>query len=111
MKPAPVVVVLVSLVSILAWRPSLSGPAAPSVPYPDGYRDWAHVKSAAVGPTNKRFASVGGFQHIHANREAMVGYRTRAFPEGSALVFDWLEMRELEGAFSEGARRQVDVMM
>jgi hypothetical protein len=64
-----------------------------------------------ISPTHKFFASIGGFQHIYANREAMVGYRTRAFPEGSIVVVDWLEMREKESVFEEGARRQVDVMV
>ena len=27
------------------------------------------------------------------------------------MVFDWLEMRDNNGAFEEGARRQVDVMV
>ena len=36
----------------------------------------------------------------------MTGYRTRTFPEGSIVVFDWLEMRDNNGAYEEGARRQ-----
>lgn len=94
------------LASVIAWQPS-----ADPVPYPVGYRGWAHVKSTAIGPAHKDFASSGGFQHIYANAEAMVGYRTRTLPEGSVVVFEWLEMREKDGAFAEGPRRQVDVMM
>lgn len=41
----------------------------------------------------------------------MAGYRTRAFPEGSVIVFDWLEMQDNNGAFLEGPRRQIDVMV
>ncbi len=41
----------------------------------------------------------------------MLGYRTSAFPEGSVIAFDWLEMTAVNGAFQEGARRQVDVMV
>ena len=41
----------------------------------------------------------------------MAGYRTRVFPEGSVIAFDWLEMSDNNGAFAEGARRQVDVMV
>jgi hypothetical protein len=81
------------------------------VPYPDGYRSWTHVKSGVIGPASKDFATIGGFQHIYANADAMTGYRTRAFPEGSIVVFEWLELEEKQGAFSEGPRRQVDVMM
>jgi hypothetical protein len=95
--------------SALAWQ--LASSVDVPVTYPEGYRSWTHVKSALVSPAHENFASIGGFQHIYANPEGMVGYRTRAFPEGSIVVFDWLEMRDNNGAFEEGARRQVDVMV
>ena len=81
------------------------------VAYPEGYRIWAHVKSTMVGPSHKNFATLGGFQHIYANEAAMSGYRTRNFPEGSVIAFDWLELTENNGAFQEGPRRQLDVMV
>lgn len=86
-------------------------PQAPAVPYPEGYRSWNHVKSAVVSPNHARFSSIGGFQHVYANAPALTGYRTRVFPEGSVIVFDWLEMTESQGAYAEGPRRQIDVMM
>ena len=92
---------------------STIGPPASSgsVPYPDGYRAWTHVKSTVIGPTHKDFARLGGFQHIYANPRAMTGYRTRVFPDGAIVVFEWLQMTENAGAFAEGPRRQVDVMV
>lgn len=96
---------------IFTWHPSVSADATAPVPYPEGYRGWMHIKSTLVGPTHPRFAIIGGFQHIYANSEAVVGYRTREFPEGSIVVFDWLELRDSNGAFREGPRRQVDVMV
>ena len=93
----------------IVWQ--LSGSAAAPVAYPEGYREWTHVKCGVIGPAHVSFATIGGFQHIYANPEAMRGYRTRVFPEGSIIAFDWLEMRENAGAFSEGPRRQVDVMV
>jgi len=81
------------------------------VAYPDGYRNWSHVKSTMIGPTHKNFATLGGFQHIYANEAAMKGYRSRDFPEGSVIAFDWLELTENNGAFLEGPRRQLDVMV
>jgi hypothetical protein len=93
----------------LVWQ--LSGSAAVPVPYPEGYRSWTHVKSGLIAPTHVSFATIGGFQHTYANAEAMTGYRTRVFPEGSVVVLDWLEMRDKAGTFTEGPRRQLDVMM
>lgn len=111
MKLAAVLLLLASLVSVLSRQPSVAADDAAPLAYPEGYRDWAHVKSTLISPAHKRFASIGGFQHIYANAEGMTGYRTGAFPEGSIVVFDWLEMRDNAGAFEEGARRQVDVMV
>jgi hypothetical protein len=109
MKLATILLLLALPGSALAWH--LSAPSDAPVAYPEGYRSWTHVKSALVSPTHQSFASIGGFQHIYANPQAMAGYRTRAFPEGSIVVFDWLEMRDKAGAFEEGPRRQVDVMV
>lgn len=81
------------------------------VPYPDGYRGWTHVKSTVISPTHKNFARTGGFQHFYANAQAVEGYRTRHFPDGSTIVVDWLEMTDNAGAFAEGPRRQLDVMV
>ena len=109
MKLITVLLLLTGLGSVLGWKSSASAEA--TVAYPEGYRNWVHVKSGVIGPTHKSFASLGGFQHIYANAEAIAGYRTRTFPEGSIVVFDWLEMKETAGAFEEGPRRQVDVMV
>ena len=97
--------------AVLVLAGVTSAPPVVPVPYPDGYRAWTHVKANVIGPAHKDFATQGGFQHIYANAEAMTGYRTRAFPEHSVVVFEWLEMTERDGAFAEGPRRQVDVMM
>ena len=109
-----VVIALVSLATlgiVLALHPNASASGTARVDYPEGYRSWTHVKSAVIGPAHRNFAATGGFQHIYANAEAMEGYRTRTFPERAVIVFDWLEMRENNGVFAEGPRRQVDVMV
>jgi hypothetical protein len=103
------ILVLFLTTSVLVWQ--LPALADSPVAYPEGYRDWVHVKSTVVSPAHKDFATIGGFQHIYANPQAMAGYRTHAFPEGSVIVFDWLDMKDKDGAFAEGARRQVDVMV
>lgn len=98
------------ILSVLAQSPAPKNTAA-NVPYPDNYRTWSHVKSAVISPSHKNFAVNGGFQHIYANAEALRGYRTRTFPEGSVIAFEWLEMTDTQGAYAEGPRRQLDVMV
>jgi hypothetical protein len=95
----------------LAFSGVVFAQSSSDVAYPEGYRNWVHVKSALVSPSHATYATNGGFHHIYANTEAMNGYRTRTFPDGSIIVFDWLEMQDNSGAFAEGARRQVDVMV
>lgn len=102
---------LALLTGFIAWQPLATPNVIAPVAYPEGYRTWAHVKSGVISPTHRNFANTGGFQHVYANAEAMVGYRTRAFPEGSIITFDWLEMRDTNGAYQEGPRRQLDVMV
>src|SRR4051794_24919278 len=92
---------------VLAVVIASSASGSDTVPYPENFRTWSHVKSGVIGPEHKNFANAGGLHHVYANKEAMVGYRTRQFPEASVIVFEWLEWREKDGAFLEGPRRQV----
>lgn len=105
-----ILVFAIAAASVLVWGQSISEDAA-QAEYPEGYRTWAHVKSGVIGRDHKNFAILGGFQHIYANAKGLEGYRTRQFPEGSVIAFDWLEMTDKDGAFVEGPRRQVDVMV
>jgi cytochrome P460 len=106
-----VIFLAVAATCIIAW--SLSSLAMPNdaVPYPVGYRKWAHVSSALIGPKNPAFKHSGGIHHIYANEKAMKGYRDGWFPDGSVLVADFLETRESEGVTMEGPRRRIDVMV
>lgn len=110
MRSATICLLLALAASSLGWGIA-SGNSATRIAYPEGYRDWTHVKSALMSPQHATFARMGGFHHIYANARAMTGYRTGEFPEGSVIVFDWLEMVEKEGMFIEGPRRQTDVMV
>jgi hypothetical protein len=90
------------------WHPSYTD----LVPYPEGFRSWVHVKTGLTGPKSKFFDQFGGFHHIYANNEALVGYKTGKFPKGSVLVFDKHEMLEdSSGNISEGKRKWIDVMV
>ena len=82
-----------------------------AVPFPEGYRTWAHIKTGLIGPTSPGFKTAGGFHHIYANDKAMAGYTIGSFPEGSIIVFDVLEAIESNGNTIEGKRRHIDVMI
>lgn len=83
----------------------------PEVAYPEGYRDWTHVKTYIVGPENPVFKFIGGFNHVYANDKAMQGYKTGYFPDGSVIVSDVIEAKEDSMDIREGSRHHIDVMM
>lgn len=104
-------VVLVPALAVLAL--ALAGPglaADPQVRYPEGYRSWQHVKSMVLNKGHPLYDAVGGLHHIYANPEALSGYKTREFPDGSVIVFDLFEALDKDNAISEGARKAVLVM-
>jgi len=79
--------------------------------FPREFRTWAHVKSVLVGPQSAAFATEGGIHHIYANEKALEGYDTGKFPDGSVIVYDLLETKEIAGNTIEGPTRRVDVMV
>jgi len=87
-----------------------TAPQSNEVAYPEGYRDWTHVKSMIVEPGHALYDPFGGIHHIYANEKALEGYRTGKFPDGAVIVFDLLEVVQLENAVTEGSRKFVGVM-
>jgi hypothetical protein len=96
---------------ITTWNLSSLAEPNDAVSYPAGYRLWAHVSSALIGPQSPAFKHSGGIHHIYANEKAIEGYRAGQFPDGSVLVADFLETQEREGVTTEGPRRRIDVMV
>ena len=86
-----------------------------TVPYPDAFRSWKHVKSTVVGPEHKSFPRRGGIHHFYGNDPAMEGYRTGKFPNGSMIVEEIVFGKdgegESKGILLEGDRRTVNVMV
>ncbi|MFY7999471.1 MAG: cytochrome P460 family protein [Candidatus Kapaibacteriota bacterium] len=97
--------------SFLTAASSAQVPVPDSVLYPEGYREWMHVKSALITPSSRGFKRFGGLHHIYANAKAVEGYRTGVFAEGAVIVADFLETQEKDGDVSEGKRRFIDVML
>ena len=87
----------------------VAGPPDP-VPYPDGYRDWVHVKTMVIEEGHPLYASFGGMHHLYANRKALEGYRSGSFPDGAIIVFDLLAAVDADHAITGGARKVVGVM-
>ena len=100
---SPVVVLIVSF--------ALSAQTDETPSFPKEFRKWPHVKSVLVGPQSAAFATEGGIHHIYANDKAIEGYDSGKFPDGSVIVYDLLETKEVAGNTIEGQTRRVDVMI
>jgi len=92
---------------------ALSLAAQPDDPaeFPKEFRTFAHVKTVLIGPQSPYAATDAGFHHIYANPQAVEGYKTGKFPDGSILVYDLLEAKESPANTTEGATRRIDVMV
>jgi hypothetical protein len=99
---------LIALITAVAILPARADDTA--VPYPDGYRDWHHVKSMVIEEGHPLFSAFGGIHHIYANAAALTGYRSGKFPDGSVIVFDLLEAQSGDNSVTEGPRKVVGVM-
>ena len=103
------------IAAVVVAGAATSGQSTPSVPVPQGFRAWQHVKSIVVGPGHKSFARRGGIHHYYANEKATEGYRTGTFPNGSIIVDEAVTAKDGEGDATgillEGARRSLDVMV
>lgn len=95
---------LIATAAVSAWA------ADTAVPYPDGYRDWRHVKSMVIEEGHALFDAFGGIHHLYANPKALEGYRTGRFPDGAVIVFDLLAAPRADSAVTEGARKVLGVM-
>jgi hypothetical protein len=104
-------ILMLSLIAVLivSFASSAQTDEAPS--FPKEFRKWAHVKSVLVGPQSAAFATEGGIHHIYANDKALEGYDSGTFPDGSVIVYDLLETKEVAGNTIESQTRRVDVMV
>lgn len=99
---------LLFALSLTTATAALAGGAG--VDYPNGYRNWTHVKSLILEPGHALYETFGGLHHIYANDRAMKGYRSGKFPDGAVIVFDLLGVDKGGNTIAEGPRKIVGVM-
>lgn len=84
--------------------------AGPAVEYPEGYRQWTHVKSMVIQPGHALADPFEGIHHVYANDKALRGLKTGKYPDGAVFVFDLLEAGAADHALTEGSRKLRGVM-
>lgn len=101
--------ILFLLTALAAAAPAFAADPAP-VTYPEGYRQWTHVKSMMINQGHVLYEAFGGIHHLYANKKTMEGYKSGKFADGSVIVFDLLEAKTADNAVQGGARKVVGVM-
>lgn len=92
---------------VMAWADGNAG----QVDYPEGYRQWAHVKSMVLQMGHPFFDTYGGIHHIYANAKALAAMKAgEPHADGAVLVVDLLEAGSENNAITEGSRKLIDVM-
>ncbi len=80
------------------------------VEYPEGYRQWAHIKSMLIEPGHPLENPFQGLHHVYGNKNALKGFEEGSFADGSVLVFDLLQYKQGTHAIQEGERKLIGVM-
>ena len=99
----------VFILALMSTTAALAADTA-TVPYPQNYRDWHHVKSMVINPGHGLYDAFGGIHHLYANAAAVKGYKSGKWPNGAVIVFDLLEAKTADNTVTEGARKVVGVM-
>lgn len=81
-----------------------------TIDFPEGYRNWTHIKSMVIQEGHPLHSSFGGLHHIYANEKALQGYTSGEFPNGSIIIFDLLDTQSENNAITEGKRKVLGVM-
>lgn len=89
---------------------SLSYADGNKVPYPEGYRNWVHLKSMIIKPGHALENPFQGIHHVYANQKAIQGLEKGSYSDGAVLAFDLLHYVEKDKAIQEGKRKLLGVM-
>jgi hypothetical protein len=84
--------------------------AGSEVDYPEGYRNWFHVKTMLIKPGHQLENPFQGIHHVYANSKAVSGLKKGIYPDGSVLVFDLLNYSDKDLTIQEGARKLLGIM-
>jgi len=80
------------------------------VPYPEGYKEYKHIKTMIIKPEHPQAEIFEGIHHIYANDKAYDGYKDGKFIDGSVIVLDYLQYEDKNHTIYETSRNYVAVM-
>ena len=81
------------------------------VAFPEGYRDWRHIKSMVLLPGHSLENPFGGSHHVYGNRKAIEGLKSGKYADGATFAFDLFDAPNEDHAITEGNRKLLGVMV
>jgi hypothetical protein len=85
---------------------------AESVEFPSNFRHWVRVGTGVVLPNaDAKLMSEEGIHDVFANQEAVKGYASGDFPDGSIVIYELREAKPTNGVIVESERKRLDVMI
>ncbi len=82
-----------------------------NVDFPQGYKDWKHIKTMLIKPEHPMGDVFHGIHHIYANEKAYNGYKTGKFEDASVIALDFLNYADINASISETSRIYVATMV
>jgi hypothetical protein len=90
----------------------LAAPAGGGLTLPVGYRQWFHVNTSIVTKDSPDFVQLGGQHNIYINSVGLPALKKGGpYPDGSVFTDDIHEVSLVTGAYVEGNRKAVAVMV
>jgi len=113
MRRIPYVAIAITWVALLALGSVSAAIAPPALEIPAGFQHWYLVNSMII-TKDSPFSAIEGLHHIYVNDiglpRLMKGGST-PYPDGTLFVDDVRDVSLVDGAFVQGGRKAIPVML
>ena len=114
MRRISCVALAVTSAALLAWGSVSAATGHPALKIPAGFQHWYLVNSMIITKASPSFSAIDGLHHIYVNDiglpRLMKGGST-PYPDGTLFVDDVRDVSLVDGAFLQGGRKAVPVML
>ena len=105
---------LVAGMALLSVAAAFAAQAGDRLSIPTGFEHWYLVNSMIVTKDNPQFDTVGGLHHIYVNAVGLPRLKkggSTPYPDGTIFTDDVREFSLVDGAYIQGKRRAIPVML
>jgi hypothetical protein len=113
-RQIPYVALAVTSVALLALGSVSAATGPPALEIPAGFQHWYFVNSMIITKDSPSFSAIDGLHHIYVNDiglPRLMKGGSMPYPDGTMFVDDVREVSLVDGAFLQGARKAIPVML